>query len=114
MLWEAERVDDDFDLYTRHLDFPRGRQPDRRSGQVITSVYRLYDETYDLIYVGITNRLVRRIRQHAWTQPWGNEIRFVEWNAWVEFTDRAEAAKAEVEAIQLERPRHNTVHRVKS
>lgn len=96
------------ELYDRGLDLPKSGHPDRRDGVVITSLYRLYDEDDDLLYVGISSRLLRRLRVHQRRQVWGKQICYVEW---VEFTDRAEAEAAERQVIHNERPLHNVIHR---
>lgn len=93
-------------LYERDLDFPRSGRPDRRDGVVITSLYRLYDEHGDLLYIGITNSLVARVRAHR-LKPWGWQIRTVEWT---EFIDREIALNEEACAIYTERPFFNVQH----
>lgn len=68
------------------------------------AVYRPYDISGGLLYVGISKDFGRRWRQHASTKQWWSEARrmTVEW-----YEDEAEALRAEVEAIECERPRYN-------
>ena len=69
-----------------------------------TALYRLYDATGALLYVGITTSLKVRMAQHAADKSWWPEVtrKTVTW-----CDDRAEAAKAELVAIRAERPLHN-------
>lgn len=71
-----------------------------------TALYRLYDGDGVLLYVGITGDLKTRWMMHSYT-PWGPQIatREAEW-----FDTPSEAASAEVEAIQTEKPIHNVAH----
>jgi predicted GIY-YIG superfamily endonuclease len=70
-----------------------------------TALYRLYDSTDQLLYVGITGDPKVRWAQHAADKTWWPEVsrRDVEWVA-----TRAEAEGAEREAIATEKPTHNT------
>lgn len=67
------------------------------------AVYRIRDESGDLLYVGCTINPTQRLQEHA-RKPWGNEIASVELE-W--FEDRAGAAEAEFAAICNEAPRYN-------
>jgi predicted GIY-YIG superfamily endonuclease len=71
-----------------------------------TAVYRVYDSTDALLYVGVTKTFGRRWAQHSQAQPWWPEVtrQTVDW-----FTSRDEALRAESVAIREERPQHNSV-----
>jgi excinuclease UvrABC nuclease subunit len=67
-------------------------------------VYRLLDHAGDLLYVGQTGDLLRRLRAHRREKEWWSEVRDVQ-------TTPAESKDAAVEAervaIQTEGPRYN-------
>jgi len=71
------------------------------------SVYRAFDESGELLYVGMSSGPRERFNQHAKDRPWWDEVARIEVER---FPTRAEAARAEVEAIRTERPLHNVVH----
>lgn len=72
-----------------------------------TALYRLYGADDGLLYVGITTEPKVRMKAHAADKSWWPEVatREFEW-----FDTRAEAAKAEIDAIRAERPVHNHTH----
>lgn len=72
-----------------------------------TALYRLYDTSGTLLYVGVTNDLRRRGEIHSNNQPWWHLVagQRVEW-----FPDRLAAEAAEVTAIKDESPRFNIDH----
>lgn len=72
-----------------------------------TALYRLYDASGRLLYVGISNNVHTRIRTHRVEKFWGPDVADarIEW-----FTTRAAALSAEATAIRRERPRHNVMH----
>ncbi|MEV5930088.1 GIY-YIG nuclease family protein [Streptomyces cellulosae] len=72
-----------------------------------TALYRLYDATGALLYVGITSDPERRFKQHAYLKPWWGDVarREIRW-----FANRPAAERAEVEAIQDDDPLHNGTH----
>lgn len=74
-----------------------------------TSLYRYWDASGSLLYVGISNDPDKRDRQHG-TKPWKSlaSRRRVEW-----FATRPEALLAEAIAICTERPRFNVLLAVK-
>jgi predicted GIY-YIG superfamily endonuclease len=78
----------------------------RRGGER-TALYRWFDGSGRLRYVGISNDVRRRTGQHAAGKWWWFEVRSctVEW-----FDTRGAALAAERAAIRAERPRHNVVH----
>lgn len=76
----------------------------------VTFLYRLWDGSRVLLYVGITRDLGVRMRKHAWEKAWWEQVEDVTVEV---FPTHDAAADAEAEAIQTERPRHNTAHRPK-
>lgn len=74
-------------------------------------LYRMYDGSGTLLYVGITADVGQRLRDHAALQPWWREVR----NITVEhYDDRAAAETAERNAIHAEQPPHNRVLKVRN
>lgn len=74
-----------------------------------TSLYRYFDATGTLLYVGITSRRTIRTLQHAGDKSWWGEVASATFE---HYDTRAEAASRELEAIRDERPLHNVVGRV--
>lgn len=72
------------------------------------SVYRLFDNGGRLLYVGISDDAVRRLREHT-KKPWWGSVASVTWQV---LDSRDEALKAELTAIRSERPVHNIVGRI--
>lgn len=74
-----------------------------------TALYRLYDDTDALLYVGIAEDPRERWSQHAADKSWWPEVtrRDVEWIA-----NRADAERTEREAIMSEKPRYNRTHAI--
>jgi prophage regulatory protein len=70
-----------------------------------TAVYRLFNSTGDLLYVGMGDGRAR-IKSHLRQKPWRNEVDVsktqLEW-----FDTRAEAASRETHVIKTEHPMHN-------
>lgn len=73
-----------------------------------TTLYRFYDAHDVLLYVGITNNPTSRWAEHSRSKfEWQQAVR-----ATLEhFPSREEAHKAEIAAIQAEKPRWNIQHR---
>jgi predicted GIY-YIG superfamily endonuclease len=73
----------------------------------MTALYRHYDADGTLLYVGISDVLESRTREHMKHSPWARWAarREVEW-----LPTLAEATLAEVSAIRAEHPVFNTVH----
>lgn len=66
-------------------------------------MYRFFNADEVLLYIGICDEPMKRWGYHTEKQWWPTVMRFhVVW-----FPSRAEAAKAEEEAIVREKPRHN-------
>lgn len=71
------------------------------------ALYRFFDHTDVLLYVGITADLSARMKNHAKGKPWWTQIA----NITVEhFATRQEALDAEKKAIREEKPLHNDQH----
>lgn len=66
-----------------------------------TALYRFYDNSGQLLYVGITHALERRWQAHKQTQLWWLDVARKE-HVWL--PNRAEAEAAELKAIQTEKP----------
>lgn len=75
----------------------------RRPGDA-TSVYRLFDASGSLLYVGISVDLERRFRQHALDKAWWPNVARADVR---QYRSRLRAARAEHRAIMRESPRHN-------
>lgn len=71
-----------------------------------TSLYRYFDTSGQLLYVGITSRRTGRSLQHAMEKSWWSEVTRCEWQ---HFATREQAAEAERQAIRDEHPRHNVI-----
>jgi predicted GIY-YIG superfamily endonuclease len=69
-----------------------------------TTLYRLFDQDGELLYVGISGRWVRRLARHAAQQGWWDEVATVTRQP---FPSRSEALEAEAAAIRQEHPRYN-------
>jgi excisionase family DNA binding protein len=73
------------------------------------TLYRCFDASKTLLYVGISGQALSRFGQHRRGASWFKEVASVT----VEhFPDRDSAHQAEVEAIRIERPLHNKVHSI--
>lgn len=73
----------------------------------MTSVYRYYDASGKLLYVGTADQWERRACDHSKSKPWFGDVRRVELHF---FATRKEALEAERMAIVAEHPEQNTVH----
>jgi excinuclease UvrABC nuclease subunit len=72
-----------------------------------TALYRHYNDTGELLYVGIAIYFNHRLSQHKKSR-WFEEINMV----WVEWFDsKHDAALAELKAIQTENPKFNINHK---
>lgn len=72
-----------------------------------TALYRFYNPSGDLLYVGISVRPWTRWKQHKGQKDWAEEVatQTIEW-----WPTRAEALVAEKEAIIAEEPLYNVIH----
>jgi hypothetical protein len=73
----------------------------------VTHLYRLYDSSDALLYVGISKSAITRLHEHLALQPWSAQIvkQTIE-----RFPSRDAAAAAEIRAIRDEMPRYNKMH----
>jgi hypothetical protein len=85
-------------------DVPPARvQPQPAVGQYL---YRLYNRAGSLLYVGITDNVFRRWKEHSRDKPWWTEVhKFTQ--DW--YPDRASVEAAERHAITTERPSYNVI-----
>jgi excinuclease UvrABC nuclease subunit len=73
-----------------------------------TALYRHFDKSGALLYVGISLDQARRLSQHTKGSRWKNDIADVK----IEYFDSRELAlEAERAAIMAEAPKHNIVYR---
>lgn len=71
-----------------------------------TWLYKIYKDR-ELIYIGITDNLPRRFREHERDSAWYQEFDYMERML---FPDRATAAVHEEILIKAFTPKYNTVH----
>jgi predicted GIY-YIG superfamily endonuclease len=71
------------------------------------TVYRLYDTTDELAYVGFSEDFLNRMKQHSQTKEWWPQIKRCEFDL---YETREEGMAAELELIQLHQPRFNKMH----
>jgi hypothetical protein len=72
-----------------------------------TDLYRWFDETGQLLYVGISISAYERAKDHRKTKEWFREAKKMTIE---QFATREQALEAEKTAIQNEKPLHNVVH----
>ncbi|MEU9310896.1 GIY-YIG nuclease family protein [Streptomyces sp. NPDC048256] len=72
-----------------------------------TALYRLFDKTGSLLYVGISLSPAQRWVHHSEHKAWWPQVARIEFD-WC--ASRDEALRIEAEAIRAERPRHNVQH----
>jgi predicted GIY-YIG superfamily endonuclease len=66
-------------------------------------VYRFFTADGELLYVGVTESIFRRLAQHV-HKPWFGDVGVI---TVATYADQLEAGKAEVLAIETEKPRYN-------
>jgi predicted GIY-YIG superfamily endonuclease len=71
------------------------------------ALYRFFDQSDVLLYVGITVDIGARFKKHRSDKPWWDQVDHI---GIEHFDTRREAEAAEREAIQREQPLHNVVH----
>jgi predicted GIY-YIG superfamily endonuclease len=69
-----------------------------------TTLYRLYDNTDALLYIGIAGNPGRRFEQHRTEKPWWGDVTRITLE---HHPTREDALEAELAAIRTENPRHN-------
>lgn len=82
-----------------------GRPRNRPTGR--TSVYRLFDASGALLYIGCSYNPTSRWRTHRQLKAWWHEVATTD-VVW--FETLVEAERAEQEAILTEHPKYNIVH----
>jgi len=70
-------------------------------------LYRFFDQSDVLLYVGITVDPTARFKKHRGDKPWWDQIDHI---GLEHFATREEALEAERKAIKSEEPLHNIVH----
>lgn len=80
------------------------RRLTREEAPDLCHLYRHYDFDNRLIYIGVTNQVLRRWEKHKSTSSWADQIATITIE---HYATRAEAEAAETEAILVERPRLN-------
>jgi predicted GIY-YIG superfamily endonuclease len=71
-------------------------------------LYRLYDASGTLLYIGISKSAIARLPQHLDTQHWANEIRHQ--HVEPHYVTRRELEQIERDAITAEKPKYNIIH----
>lgn len=71
---------------------------------VPTTLYRILDDTGDLLYVGISGNPGRRMAQHAEDKPWWTDSAII---VLEHFPTRTLALRAETKAVESEGPIYN-------
>lgn len=71
------------------------------------TLYRLFDHTNQLLYVGISSKWYERLHAHQKNQPWWGEVATVRLQR---YETRDMLVDAEKVAIKTERPLHNKQH----
>ena len=93
--------------------YPRvTRGPPSERGEVseIYALYRFYDATDELLYVGATTNPRFRIQTHRREKEWWQEVVTIKIQ---HFTNLDQLLAEERAAIEAENPRHNLVHTAK-
>jgi predicted GIY-YIG superfamily endonuclease len=85
-------------VYAHAHPLPDGRRIEH------ATLYRLFDASGVLLYVGISGRWATRLAQHAARQGWWDEVAKVTREP---FESREDALAAEAAAIKREHPRYN-------
>jgi hypothetical protein len=85
------------------------REAERRRIEALGHVlYRFFNTSGDLLYIGITGNTTQRFRQHADHKPWWPEVADVR----LEYLpSRAELVAVERLSIVREHPRYNIIHK---
>lgn len=76
----------------------------KKAGQEPTTLYRLMDESHNLLYVGISMSHMRRLMAHKATKDWWHEVSRIDFE---NYPDRESAREAERRAIAHEGPKYN-------
>lgn len=74
-------------------------------------LYRHFNEAGELLYIGISSRFMRRTREHEKYSAWFKEITLITVER---FVDRRALLQGERIAIEIEKPKYNVVHNIRS
>ena len=77
-----------------------------RGDMSMHTLYRFYDASDTLLYIGITGNMPARMAQHRADKSWWPEVSVIRLE---QFQSRAELQSAERESIRIERPKYNKV-----
>jgi hypothetical protein len=77
----------------------------------MTILYRFYGENNALLYIGISDKWISRMKQHSYDKPWFEDVETVRIQR---FSSRPDALAAERAAIHAEHPKHNVAHNTES
>lgn len=70
-------------------------------------LYRLFNHADELLYIGVTDNVFRRWKEHSKDKPWWYEVyKFTQET----YPDRASVEAAERNAIKVEQPLYNVTH----
>lgn len=72
------------------------------------TLYRHRNEAGDLLYVGVSSRISRRVKEHSQHSPWWLDIARIDLQ---HFPDREAVLEAERNAIKNEKPKYNIHHK---
>lgn len=75
------------------------------------TLYRYFDAEGTLLYIGVTSRINRRMREHYESSAWFAKVTRCEFE---QFPDRKSVLDAERNAILSENPLHNNHHKPRS
>lgn len=92
----------------RPLVTPMPRPRPQRGSEVRYQVYRLWDASGGLLYVGQTIEGTKRLRAHEKEKPWWGDVASVTWQ---NCATKEEMDEVELRAIREENPRHNVAGR---
>lgn len=73
-------------------------------------LYRAFDESGSLLYVGISGKWSERLHAHEKTSEWMEKA---DWVKIERYPDRESVSAAEIEAIRTEKPIYNKEHNLK-
>ena len=72
-----------------------------------TTLYRHFDSSDNLLYIGVSLNEFNRFKQHMVNSDWSNDAAYTTYER---FNTREEALIAERDSIIRERPLYNTIH----
>lgn len=88
-----------------------GRQPERAAHtNSVQYLYRLYDRDGQLLYIGVTDNVLRRWKEHSKEKFWWDQVHTFTKE---EYPDRSSVENAERLAIKTESPTYNIAHAVR-